>query len=64
MAASENLKKAVLYAKSQCGLKPCFQVMQDEELVYYLDHLADTDGEGDLPKPDEGRSEGQQEFDL
>ena len=64
MAASENLKKAVLYAKSQCGLKPCFQVMQDEELVYYLDHLADTDGENDSLQPDEGRSEGQQEFDL
>lgn len=39
------MKKAVLYAKSQCGLKPCFQAMQDEEIVYYLDHLADTEGE-------------------
>ncbi len=46
MPASENLKKAVLYAKSQCGLKPYFQSMQDEEIIYYLDHMADTEGEG------------------
>jgi len=43
--ASEHLKKAVLYAKSECGLKPCFQAMDDEEIIYYLDHMADTDGE-------------------
>jgi len=43
--ASDHLKKAVLYAKSECGLKPCFQAMQDEEIIYYLDHMADTDGE-------------------
>ena len=49
MPASEHLKKAVLYAKSECGLKPCFQAMQDEELIYYLDHMADTDGENMTP---------------
>ena len=32
----------MLYAKAQCGLKPQFQVMQDEEIVYYLDHMANT----------------------
>ena len=45
MAASEHLKKAVLYAKSECGLKPCFQAMNDDEIIYYLDHMADTEGE-------------------
>ncbi len=45
MPASENLKKAVLYAKAECGLKPQFQAMKDEEIIYYLDHMADTDGE-------------------
>ena len=49
MAASDNLKKAVLYAKSQCGLKPFFQAMPDEEIIYYLDHLADTEGENTPP---------------
>ena len=51
MPASEHLKKAVLYAKSECGLKPCFQAMQDEEIIYYLDHMADTDGEN-MPPPE------------
>ena len=53
MPASDHLKKAVLYAKSECGLKPFFQVMEDEEIIYYLDHLADTDGENlsDEKKP-------------
>ena len=64
MAASENLKKAVLYAKSQCGLKPCFQAMQDEEIVYYLDHLADTGGENEPFQPEESERDGQQEFEL
>jgi len=45
MPASEHLKKAVLYAKSECGLKPYFQAMEDEEIIFYLDHMADTDGE-------------------
>ena len=45
MPASDHLKKAVLYAKSECGLKPYFQAMEDEEIIYYLDHMADTDGE-------------------
>ena len=45
MAASEHLKKAVLYAKSECGLKPCFQAMNDDEIIYYLDHMAATEGE-------------------
>ncbi len=49
MAASEQMKKAVLYAKSKCGLKPCFQAMPDEEIMYYLDHLADTEGENRPP---------------
>ena len=50
MAASEHMKKAVLYAKAKCGLKPCFQAMPDEEIVYYLDHLADTEGENRSPE--------------
>ena len=45
MPASENLKKAVLYAKAHHGLKPYFQAMREEELIWYLDHMADTDGE-------------------
>ncbi len=45
MPASEHLKKAVLYAKSECGLKPYFQAMEDEEIIFYLDHMADTGGE-------------------
>ena len=49
MAASENLKRAVLYAKSCCGLKPFFQNMKDEEILYYLDYLADTEGENTPP---------------
>lgn len=49
MPASDHLKKAVLYAKSECGLKPCFQAMQDEEIIYYLDHMADTEGENMTP---------------
>ena len=80
MAASENLKKAVLYAKAQCGLKPFFQAMQDEEIIYYLDHLADTGGENrsaeeiesvdeiikevEKVMKDESYSDGQQVFDL
>ena len=52
MAASEHLKKAVLYAKSECGLKPCFQAMNDDEILYYLDHMADTEGEN-MPPPEE-----------
>ena len=34
MPASEHLKKAVLYAKSECGLKPYFQAMEDEEIIF------------------------------
>ena len=49
MPASDHLKKAVLYAKSEGGLKPFFQSMQDEEIIYYLDHMADTDGENMSP---------------
>ncbi len=71
MAASDNLKKAVLYAKSQCGLKPFFQDLQDEEIIYYLDHLADTEGENEAPQEEgrpavrkESKSDGQQVFDL
>lgn len=58
MPASENLKKAVLYAKAHCGLKPCFQIMQDEEIIYYLDHMADTDGENEQ-KEDNAEKEGE-----
>ena len=57
MPASEHLKKAVLYAKSECGLKPCFQAMQDEELIYYLDHMADTDGENMAPEEKQNHDE-------
>ena len=71
MAASDNLKKAVLYAKSQCGLKPFFQDLQDEEIIYYLDHLADTEGENEAPQEEgapavrkESKSDGRQVFDL
>ena len=71
MAASDNLKKAVLYAKSQCGLKPFFQDLQDEEIIYYLDHLADTEGENEPPQEEgnpvaqmESKSDGQQVFDI
>ena len=71
MAASDNLKKAVLYAKSQCGLKPFFQDLQDEEIIYYLDHLADTEGENEAPQEEgnppaqrESKTDGQQVFEL
>jgi len=57
MPASDHLKKAVLYAKSECGLKPYFQAMQDEEIIYYLDHMADTDGENVPPEEKQNHDE-------
>ena len=57
MPASDHLKKAVLYAKSECGLKPYFQAMEDEEIIYYLDHMADTDGENMPPEKRQNNDE-------